>query len=152
VAEYAEEPVVQKQARVVEEVRVGKDVSERTETIRDTVRRQEVQVENLGQGGATGNYSDDFRRDFQANYANGGGRFEDYEPAYTYGYEAANDARYRGRSWQDVESDLRTDYGGRYPNSAWDRMKNAVRYGWDRVTGQARGAAAGGRTSTTHGD
>lgn len=35
----AEEPVVSKQARVVEEVVVGKDVSERTETVRDKVRR-----------------------------------------------------------------------------------------------------------------
>ncbi len=47
VTEYAEEPVVSKQARVVEEVRVGKDATERTETVRDTVRRTEVEVENL---------------------------------------------------------------------------------------------------------
>ena len=43
----AEEPVVSKQARVVEEVVVGKQVSERTETVRDTVRRTEVEVEQL---------------------------------------------------------------------------------------------------------
>jgi uncharacterized protein (TIGR02271 family) len=42
-----EEPVVSKQARVVEEVVVGKEVSERTETVRDTVRRTEVEVEKL---------------------------------------------------------------------------------------------------------
>jgi len=42
-----EEPVVSKQARVVEEVVVGKDVQERTETIRDTVRRTDVDVEQL---------------------------------------------------------------------------------------------------------
>lgn len=47
VREYAEEPVVSKQARVVEEVRVGKDSTERTETVRDTIRRTEVEVENL---------------------------------------------------------------------------------------------------------
>lgn len=49
VKEYAEEPVVSKQSRVVEEVRVGKDSTERTETVRDTVRRTEVEVENLDQ-------------------------------------------------------------------------------------------------------
>lgn len=43
--EYAEVPVVAKEARVVEEVRVGKDVEEREETIRDTVRKTEVDVE-----------------------------------------------------------------------------------------------------------
>jgi uncharacterized protein (TIGR02271 family) len=47
VQEFAEQPVVSKQARVVEEVRISKDATERTETVRDTVRRTEVDVENL---------------------------------------------------------------------------------------------------------
>ncbi len=45
--ETAEEPVVSKQARVVEEVVVGKDVTERTEKIRDSVRRTDVEVEEI---------------------------------------------------------------------------------------------------------
>ncbi len=45
--EHAEVPVVAKEARVVEEVSLGKEVEERTETIRDTVRNTEVEVENL---------------------------------------------------------------------------------------------------------
>jgi uncharacterized protein (TIGR02271 family) len=45
--ETAEEAVVAKQARVVEEVRVGKDVTERTQTVKDKVRRTEVDVEQL---------------------------------------------------------------------------------------------------------
>ena len=44
--ETAEEPVVSKQARVVEEITVGKDVTQRTETVKDTVRRTEVEVED----------------------------------------------------------------------------------------------------------
>ncbi len=51
--ESAEEAVVSKQARVVEQVRVGKDVSERTQTVRDTVRRTEVEVEDLPGDNAT---------------------------------------------------------------------------------------------------
>jgi len=46
--ERGEEAVVSKQARVVEEVSVGKQVSEREETIRDTVRRTDVEVEETG--------------------------------------------------------------------------------------------------------
>jgi stress response protein YsnF len=46
--EHAEVPVVGKTARVVEEVRLDKDVQEREEVIRDTVRRTDVDVENLG--------------------------------------------------------------------------------------------------------
>ena len=151
VQEVAEEPVVQKQARVVEEVRVSKEVGERSETIRDTVRRQEVEVEDLGQGSGgtaatgTGSYTDDFRSDFQTRYGTSGGSYQDYEPAYTYGYNAASDPRYQGRSWDDVESDLRSDYGRQYPNSTWERMKDAIRYGWDKVTGKVRGATTTNR-------
>ena len=45
--EYAEVPVVSKEARVVEEVSLGKESSERNETIRDTVRKTEVDVEQI---------------------------------------------------------------------------------------------------------
>jgi uncharacterized protein (TIGR02271 family) len=44
----AEEAVVAKQARVVEEVEIGKTVSEHQETVRDTVRRTDVDVEETG--------------------------------------------------------------------------------------------------------
>jgi stress response protein YsnF len=46
--EHAEVPVVGKTARVVEEVRLDKQVEERDEVVRDTVRRTDVDVENLG--------------------------------------------------------------------------------------------------------
>jgi len=45
--EHAEVPVVSKEARIVEEVKVNKDVTEREETVRDKVRRTEVDVERL---------------------------------------------------------------------------------------------------------
>ena len=45
--ERAEVPVVNKQARVVEEIEVGKTVEEHDETIRDTVRRTDVDVQEI---------------------------------------------------------------------------------------------------------
>ncbi len=42
--ETVEEPVVTKTARVVEEVVIEKDVEERTETVKDTAKRTEVEV------------------------------------------------------------------------------------------------------------
>lgn len=45
IEETAEKAVVNKSARVVEEVEVGKESSESTETIKDTVRHTEVDVE-----------------------------------------------------------------------------------------------------------
>jgi uncharacterized protein (TIGR02271 family) len=47
VRETTEEPVTSKTARVVEEVVVGKEVRERTETVGDVVRRTDVEVEQL---------------------------------------------------------------------------------------------------------
>src|SRR6201999_650699 len=139
VVEYAEEPVVSKEARVVEEVRVSKDATERTERISDKVRRNDVQVENLdvrnpGQAdvrnvntaatgapvrsAATGvnDYDADYRQHFAATYPVGD--YEDYAPAYRYGPEVANDPRYSGRGYDEIEPELRQDYGRRYPNSA----------------------------------
>jgi len=46
--EMAEEAVVSKTARVVEEVVIGKDVSETQKTISDKVRHTDVEVEQLG--------------------------------------------------------------------------------------------------------
>ena len=45
VAETAEEAVVSKSARIVEEVVVGKEGTDRVETVKDKVRRQQVEVE-----------------------------------------------------------------------------------------------------------
>jgi uncharacterized protein (TIGR02271 family) len=52
--ERAEVPVVGKQARVVEEIEVGKTVEEHEETIRDTVRRTDVDVEEFDETSNTG--------------------------------------------------------------------------------------------------
>ena len=106
--EKREEPVVNKTARVVEEVRVGKDVNERTETVRDTVRRKDVRVEETG--GTHADYDEDFRTDYQKRYANRGQSYDYYAPAYRFGSTYATDQRYRDRDWNIVESDLRRDW------------------------------------------
>jgi len=138
VTEMAEEPVVNKRARVREEVVVGKETTKRTEQIRDTVRRTEVEVERIGEGEGRRDtdYSSDFRRDYDTRYASSGVPYETMAPAYDYGYRSASDPRYKGRNWSDVENDLRTDYERNYPGSAWEKTKDAVRYGWEKVTGR----------------
>jgi uncharacterized protein (TIGR02271 family) len=128
--EMAEEAVVQKTARVVEEVVVGKQVTQRQDQISDTVRRTEVDVEQLGAE------EDDtyYRSHWTSNYANLGGAYEDYEPAYRYGATMRSSGNYRGRSWDDAETTLRSDWESRYPQSAWEKFKAAIRHGWDRIT------------------
>ncbi|CAA9386816.1 MAG: hypothetical protein AVDCRST_MAG74-841 [uncultured Pyrinomonadaceae bacterium] len=48
ITERSEQAVVSKQARVVEEVEIGKQVSEREQVVTDTVRRTDVDVEEIG--------------------------------------------------------------------------------------------------------
>jgi len=143
--ETAEEAVVQKSARVVEEVVVGKEVSQRQENIHDTVRRTEVQVENLAGDqslGASSNAmgmglgSDDaWRKDWDSNYSSLGGSYDDYAPAYRYGNEMRSSSQYKDRDWNDIESNLKSDWETRNPGaSTWDKFKNAVRRGWDKIT------------------
>jgi uncharacterized protein (TIGR02271 family) len=117
--ERTEEPVISKEARVVEEVRVGKDVSERTETIRETARQSDVKVERTG--------DDPYRAHWEQTYANQGGRYEDWAPGYECGSTAASSELYRGRPFEEIEPQLRTEWEGKHPDSAWERFKDAVK-------------------------
>lgn len=133
--ETAEEAVVQKSARVVEEISVSKQVTEREQQIQDTVRHTEVNVERLDSTGT--NDSDSYyRTHYQNNLASTGASYDDYAPAYNYGSQMRTDSRYKGRQWNDIENDLRSDWDARNGSggSTWEKMKAAVRHGWDRMT------------------
>ncbi|MGE5623155.1 MAG: YsnF/AvaK domain-containing protein [Bacillota bacterium] len=145
VREMAEEPVVSKSARVVEEVVVSKEATQRTEQVNDTVRRTDVEVEQLGaDSGRRTDYADtaasaddaDYRRHWQSAYGSTGGRYEDYDAAYRYGSTMAGSGRFQNYQWQDVEPQLRSDWETHHPESTWDKVKDAVRYGAERVTGR----------------
>ena len=123
--------MIQKQARVVEEVVVGKDVHQHQQTVKDTVRRTDVRVEDLG---AT-DYDTDYRQDFNTRYANRGLSYDTYAPAYQFGNTYASDQRYAGRDWNDVESDMRNDWMSR-GHGKWEDFKDSVRYGWDKIRGK----------------
>ncbi|MFN8491504.1 MAG: YsnF/AvaK domain-containing protein [Caldilineaceae bacterium] len=136
VTETDEEPVVQKQARVVEEVVVKKDARERTETVRDTARKTRVDVDENAQGQTSRAMRFDptaFRNDYQSKYTNSGYTFDQYEPAYRYGYTLANDERYRGRDWSAIEADARRDWNQQNKGSSWENFKDAIRYSWERA-------------------
>ena len=130
--EMTEEPVVSKTARVVEEVVVSKEAEQRTEEISDTVRRADVEVEQIA---ATSDDAD-FRRHWQSAYGTSGGRYEDYDAAYRYGSSMAGTERFKNYQWQDVEPQLRNDWEAHHPESTWEKVKDAVRYGAEKVTGR----------------
>lgn len=139
VIEMSEEPVIQKRARVVEEVRVGKESTERTETVRETLRHTEVQTEPIQPGTTYGDprsYDADFENDFRSRFNAQRDEYSTYKPAYEYGSKMAADPRFRGKSWEDVEPTVRTEFDRKYPEGSWERMKDAVRYGWNKITGK----------------
>lgn len=140
VKESAEKPVVNKVARVVEEVVVSKKVRQQTHQVKDNVRRTEVKVERDGRTDSAASrrafedYDSDFRSDYDRLYASTGGSYDDYVPAYRYGYTMASDPLYAGQDWSAVEPQARQQWESQYPDSPWERFKAAIRHGWERVT------------------
>ena len=136
ITERVEQPVVQKQARVVEEVVVGKEATERTETVRDTVRRTDVQVEPVGAeagsaaAGDFDRFESDFRTNFQQSFPGGDYTYDEVKPVYRYGHTLASE--HRGEDWNTVENDARRHWEERNPGT-WDKFKDAARYAWDRA-------------------
>ena len=76
---------------------------------------------------------DDFRGDFDTNYASSGASYGDYQRAYSHGATLGQDVQYRGRDWQQVEPHAREHWESHYPDSAWERFKAAVRHGWEKM-------------------
>jgi uncharacterized protein (TIGR02271 family) len=135
--EHTEKPVARKDARVVEEVDIHKDVDERTETVRDTVRRTDVNVERTG-GGDFDEFEPMFRNHFQTTYSDANIRYEDLAPAYRYGYDMRHNDRYQNRSWTEVENDVRRDFERRYPNHKWTDYREAVHHGYEAPSQRRR--------------
>lgn len=59
--------------------------------------------------------------------------FEDYLPAFRTGWQGR--ARYAGRSFEDVEKDLKTEFHWNRGQSRllWDQARHAVRAAWNRI-------------------
>ncbi len=136
--ERREEPVINKQARVVEEVVVSKDVDYRDETVRDTVRRTDVEVEGTESTDRRAEYDPfetydaDYRRHYQSRFANRGYTYEQFQPAYRYGYNLATSPYYGAQSWDVVEPEARARWE-EHNQGTWEQFKDAVREGWNRV-------------------
>ena len=66
-------------------------------------------------------------------YATSGGTYDEYRPAYQYGWESYS--RYRGRKFDDVEPELRRNWeaGPNAGRLGWEKAKLATRDAWHRV-------------------
>jgi uncharacterized protein (TIGR02271 family) len=134
--ETVEQPVVTKRARVVEEIVIGRETRERTETISETVRRTHVNVERLPSESSSRPESS-LTPDLRALHRSGPHApmpFEQYEPAYRYGIALGRDVRYGRTQWSVVEPDARRAWEQQNPGT-WEHFKDAVWRAWSKVTG-----------------
>jgi hypothetical protein len=79
-----------------------------------------------------------WRQQYQSRpYYEKGSTFDDYGPAYRYGWESRG--RYGDSSYEDVESDLESGWEKAKGKSrlAWERARHATRDAWDRLAGDA---------------
>ncbi len=74
-------------------------------------------------------------------YYKDGRDYDFYAPAYRTGYEGR--ARYDGKKFAEVESDLEADYRRINGNAAakWDEVRDASRAAWERIDRRARDAS-----------
>jgi uncharacterized protein (TIGR02271 family) len=127
----AEEPIVAKEARVVEEVVVRKGVEHEKKTIKDSVRKTDVRVEPIREAFDETAY----RQHFDQSY----GRMTDEEyqyeqvlPAYRYGHSLRSDQRFAGDDWGTIEPQARTAWEENNPGT-WTKFKAAIRHAWERA-------------------
>jgi len=77
-------------------------------------------------------YRDEIQKHYWSHYGDTGRPFEDYLPAYEYGYQLANDQRYSDMEWPRLEPRARL-YWEEHFQGAWEDFSDAVAYAWNRV-------------------
>ena len=100
--ETDEEAVVGKEAHVVEEVVVGKEVETRTETVRETVRRADVKIEELGSS---------YGESLAANPKYQGREWREVEGDAKTDWESKHQDK---GTWSEAQSSIK---------NAWDRLR-----------------------------
>src|SRR4051795_7127626 len=79
-----------------------------------------------------------WRNNFTSRPYATGRNYEDFRPAYQYGFESGQ--HHMGRNWNDVETDLRSGWdkfeGKKGSGGTWESVKDAVKDAWHRITGQ----------------
>ena len=73
-----------------------------------------------------------WRHEFENRpYYEQGNQYDDYKPAYQYGWESR--AAYAGRTYDEVEGDLERIWQERKADLEWEKARPAVRDAWDRI-------------------
>jgi len=139
--ESAEEAVVSKRARVIEEVVLSKEGHDKTHKVRDKVRKTDVDVQEVDtpatvtdQGFET--FRPTFEKHYKSKYAKGDISLEEFTPAYRFGHTLATDDRYRTGEWSAIEPEARKHWESKNEGT-WEEFKDAIHHAWDKARGKA---------------
>ena len=95
-------------------------------------RRQQAKEHKPGRDWSP--YDRDFRSHFFLTYSDCNLPYEDYAPAYRYGYQLASDERYDKKDWYEVETQVQQAWE-RQHETVWMTVVDAISYGF--LTGRA---------------
>jgi hypothetical protein len=76
-------------------------------------------------------YEGDFRKHYESNYRDNGISYDQYRPAYHYGYRLAQDPAYSSSGWHTIEPYARETWE-ESQKGPWEKFKDAVHYAWER--------------------
>lgn len=78
-------------------------------------------------------FDDRFRTHFNTSYTGMGYTYDEFQPAYRYGYTLARDHRYRDYDWDRLEPEARRTWEHDYPHDDWERFKMSIRHAWEEI-------------------
>ncbi len=89
---------------------------------------------NAKAGAAPRDEDEAFRSHYESNVS-ANGDFEDYEPAYRYGFDLASESEFQGKPWHDARGDIKRRWDEER-NEPWYKFDEAVEHGY--TTAQSR--------------
>lgn len=97
------------------------------------VAAEEMRDAGFSRGGSDFSaFDSDFRHHFETTFSDTGYSYDQFVPAYRYGYDLANDGRFQNAPWIQVEPEARRYWDERNPGT-WDRFKDAVHHAWEEI-------------------
>jgi uncharacterized protein (TIGR02271 family) len=132
VREVDEEAVVSKVARVLEEVVVSKEVAEKVQTIKDTVRRSDVEVEEIHSHRSFEDFDKELRDYYTKSLAKSGRKYDEYLSAFKFGHSLATSEHTHNRGWEELEAGAQKTWEQKNPGT-WATYKTAIHHAFDQV-------------------
>lgn len=87
-----------------------------------------------------------YRKHYRETYTEGEREYGHYHPAYRVGYDYGTSEQYKGRDWDALKGDVRSDYEKHHGEGTWDRVKDAARHAFERARSHTKTSKTGSGT------